>query len=533
MKLKKIYIKNFYSIREMQLDFTKYSGIVQVIGKNKDTGGSNGSGKSSVFEAVVWGLFGKTIRKSTEEALINCDAKRNCEVILEVEREGVGTLCIHRGKKPTFLRFIVESETKTQDHATHTQELIEKTLDTDYKTFVAAILFGQHVDIDFLSSSADDKRNIIRNFLNLDNIFSLRDRIREIKSSYSTKAKISEALISEHEVTLKEKQTKLESLNHNEDDAKIFTESLEEVMKREDRIRKLEETVRECKGDLTYLDSEIRQVQSKLNKINVDGICPSCKESLSAEKKETIKKEAEGQLEDLMAKAKKAKDRKKNCLKEIEEYKLKPSLKQYLSYMDRCKEKDSAETYKKDILDLKTKIENNSKIKQEAEIGYDVMRFWEKAFSEQGLIKYFIKNILDFFNAKTNEYLSQLTNNQFTIKFDEELEETICNNGRNIAFISLSGGEKRKINLAVMLSLQTLLSATAKKQSNIVFFDEVADNLDDDGILCLYNLLNSLKGDNRTIFLITHNNYLKSLLDSTQFLTIMKTRGESKLIENV
>jgi len=206
---------------------------------------------------------------------------------------------------------------------------------------------------------------------------------------------------------------------------------------------------------------------------------------------------------------------------------------QYLDFQERNKTRQEAEIYKDQIKDLKDKISNNSKIKQEAEIGYDVMRFWEKAFSEQGLIKYFIKNILDFFNTKTNEYLSQLTNNQFTIKFNEELDETICNNGRNIAFISLSGGEKRKINLAVMLALQALLSATAKKQSNIVFFDEVADNLDDDGIMCLYNLLNSLKAENRTIFLITHNNYLKSLLDSTQNLTMMKIRGESKLVESI
>jgi len=195
MKLRKIFIKNFYSIKEAELDFTKYSGIVQIIGKNKDTGGSNGSGKSSLFEAVVWGLFGKTIRKSTEEALINCDTKKNCEVILEVEREGDGIVTIHRGKKPTFLKLFVDGDILTQDHANNTQALIEKTLETDYKTFVAAILFGQHVDIDFLSSSADDKRNIIRNFLNLDNIFQLRDKIRTIKSDFSTKAKIAEALI--------------------------------------------------------------------------------------------------------------------------------------------------------------------------------------------------------------------------------------------------------------------------------------------------------------------------------------------------
>ena len=270
-----------------------------------------------------------------------------------------------------------------------------------------------------------------------------------------------------------------------------------------------------------------------LQSLDEVGTCPTCNSKLtkkaSAGCHETWSTEVSScstELADLQPKI-------ISISKELSELKSKPTMAQYLEFQERNKARKEAQLYRDQIKELKIKISNTSIKKQEAETGYDVMRFWEKAFSEQGLIKYFIKNILEFFNAKTNEYLSQLTNNQFTILFDEELEETICNNGRNIAFISLSGGEKRKINLAVMLALQALLSATAKKQSNIVFFDEVADNLDDDGILCLYNLLNSLKSENRTIFLITHNNYLKSLLDSTQFLTIMKTRGESKLIENV
>ena len=71
MKINKIEINNFYSIKNVTLNFDKYKGIVLIEGKNKDTKGSNGSGKSVLVEAVVWGLFGKTIRKSTEEALIN------------------------------------------------------------------------------------------------------------------------------------------------------------------------------------------------------------------------------------------------------------------------------------------------------------------------------------------------------------------------------------------------------------------------------------------------------------------------------
>ena len=75
MKINKVEIKNFYSIKSSVLNFDKFKGLVLVKGKNKDTGGSNGAGKSAFIEGVVWGLFGRTIRKSTEEALVNVYTK--------------------------------------------------------------------------------------------------------------------------------------------------------------------------------------------------------------------------------------------------------------------------------------------------------------------------------------------------------------------------------------------------------------------------------------------------------------------------
>jgi len=264
-----------------------------------------------------------------------------------------------------------------------------------------------------------------------------------------------------------------------------------------------------------------------------DSTCAVCGSTLNKKNKDKCVTDWTSELDSLDKKLRTLDKKKISISEELTGLRSKPSLSAYIKFNETNKSKGMMEAYRKDADELKDKIKIQQNIRKSSEVGYEVMKFWEKAFSEQGLIKYFIKNILDYFNTKCNEYLSQLTNNQFTIVFNEELEETITNNGRNIHFISLSGGEKRKINLAVMLALQALLTSTSKKQCNIVFFDEVADNIDDDGILCLYNLLTAIKDESRTIFLISHNNYLKSLLDSTQNITIMKTRGESKLIESI
>ena len=176
----------------------------------------------------------------------------------------------------------------------------------------------------------------------------------------------------------------------------------------------------------------------------------------------------------------------------------------------------------------KKKIETRNEVKAENKLNYEVMRFWEKAFSQQGIIKFIIRNVLDYLNNKVNYYLSFLTNSKYNLYFDEELNEKVITYDQDIQYISLSGGEKRKVNLAVTMALKDLLLLTDKNQTNILFLDEIAENLDEEGINGLYSLLQEIKKD-KLIFVITHNKYLKTLLHSAPRLSIIKSKGVSKL----
>jgi DNA repair exonuclease SbcCD ATPase subunit len=156
---------------------------------------------------------------------------------------------------------------------------------------------------------------------------------------------------------------------------------------------------------------------------------------------------------------------------------------------------------------------------------YDLMRFWEQAFSEQGLIKYIIRNILEFFNDRSNYYLSILTQGNFSIKFDEVLKESIYNFDSEVSFDTMSGGEKKKVSLAVMLSLNDLLRLAGTDKSNIIFFDEIADSLDREGVKGLCELMDELTSDKK-IFIISHNEYLLSLIeDQAQEIVVKKKKG--------
>ena len=120
MQLKKLEIRNFYSARKIDVDFTNFSGLVLINGENVDTGGSNGAGKSLILEALTWGLFGKTIRKSTEEAMVNFDVKKNCSVTVYVD-----DLVITRTRRPTSLQVKKGEEIFTRESVPETQKELD------------------------------------------------------------------------------------------------------------------------------------------------------------------------------------------------------------------------------------------------------------------------------------------------------------------------------------------------------------------------------------------------------------------------
>lgn len=535
MKINRIEIKNFYSIRDIKINFDNHSGIVLIEGKNKDIGGSNGSGKSSIIEAVVWGIFGRTIRKSTEEALINVYDTKNCSVQITLNNN----ITIHRSKKPTFLKFFVGEEDKTQDSSLKTQELIESILNSNYKTFLASTIFGQHNNVDFIDASPEDKRLIIKNFLNLDEIFNKRDSVKDLKSNYNNELKTLEALASDTTSSLNKLSSKLTDIdegerkflqdnNLQEDD--LLKYDIDEILRleseRDDLNRKIKEEEKLISQTLKSIDICEKEIISLENK--KISKCPTCGNESKINVKEKIKK-LQGDL---------------YIYKNVHHLEQTKYLAEYKNFLSKIQIPLPSSKYKiinewkdlkskKDYLleskkELETKLDDLAKDKSKLLRSLEVMKFWEKAFSETGLVKYIIRNILNFFNGKVNYYLSYLSNGKFIIKFDEELNEKIYTNGKQLSFISLSGGEKRKISLAVMLGLQSLLTNTKRDSTNLMFLDEVGENLDQDGLDGLYILLSELKKD-KTLFIITHNNYLKSLIDGCKVLTVTKQHGVSYL----
>ena len=96
------------------------------------------------------------------------------------------------------MEFWVGNENWTQESVTATQEKIEQYLNTNYKLFLASMVFGQNNNLDFVSATPEEKRTIIKNFLNLDDLFDKREAIKAKKSAYATEIKSLDALATEY-----------------------------------------------------------------------------------------------------------------------------------------------------------------------------------------------------------------------------------------------------------------------------------------------------------------------------------------------
>tara|TARA_R110002020_G_scaffold163895_3_gene350103 strand:+ start:3793 stop:5379 length:1587 start_codon:yes stop_codon:yes gene_type:complete len=524
MKINSIKIQNFYSFESITVDFTKFKNLVLVKGDNKDAGGSNGAGKSAFIEAIYFGLTGKTIRKSTEDSIVHVKHKKKCLVELSLDN-GV---TIIRQKKPSKLQVFIDKEERTKETIAKTQEYIDELLSINYKVLLSSMFFGQENNTNFLDCTAEDKRTIVKTFLDLDDVFSMRDRIKSHKAGFYQTMKEQDSLIEEHRAMIAEFTRKIDQLNKakaqfSDYDESILNLSLNSILDAEEQetTRSWQEIHLSKESD--KLEHEIERLRVGISAPSSKGVCDKC----GQEVKEIVNKAF---MQTELAKVEKELLLAQNSLESVKVLRvdIPVSSKEFskvLAYKELCRDETNYESL---IQSYKDKIQIRSEVKAENKLDYEVMRFWEKAFSQQGIIKFIIRNILDYLNNRVNYYTSFLTDSKYTLYFDEELNEKVMTENRVIQYISLSGGEKRKINLAVMMALKDLLLLTDKNQSNILFLDEIAENLDEEGINGLYNLLQEIKKD-KVIFIITHNKYLKTLLHSVPRLSIIKSNGVSKV----
>lgn len=168
------------------------------------------------------------------------------------------------------------------------------------------------------------------------------------------------------------------------------------------------------------------------------------------------------------------------------------------------------------------------------------LKFWEIAFSNQGIKSYILDDITPFLNRRVNRYLTKLAAGQIEAIFStrtalksggesERFSLTITNQDGGDSYSANSSGEKKRIDLAINLALQDLVASRSSKKINLAIFDEVFDALDENGIDSVISLLQELSQEKSTILVVTHNEHLKSYFSNC--VTVVKENGFSYIGE--
>jgi len=528
---------NYYT--EMNLSSNNHTLIV----------GGNGSGKSTMLDAICFALFGKAFRSINKPGLINSINNKDC--IVEVEFVvGNKTYKVIRGIKPNKFEIYQNGELLNQDAAVKDyQEHLEKfILKMNYKSFTQIVVLGSASFTPFMQLSASDRRIIIEDLLDIQ-IFSTMNSL--VKERLSNNKDLMNNKKSEIELTQQKYDLKKQFIeNQKFDNDEKVTQYVGEIEINQSVIQTIQETIESLIKDVSQLSEQVSskievegkvkqltklesQIESNLSKFQKDirffesnDNCPTCKQTIALGFKES---ELVG-LADKVQKCEHGLNELEQKLN-VEQDKLNEIAiiqKQIQSKQVEVATKTTTitETNKlivrlqKQIDELQNKTASTDKEVQELNILKDVLSelknnlrdlIDEKTYLEvssnllkdTGIKTKIVKQYLPIINKLVNKYLASL---DFFVNFnlDESFKETIKSRHRDeFTYNNFSEGEKQRIDMALMLTWRAVAKLKNSTNTNLLILDETFDSsLDSNGTEYLMNILHMLEGVN--LFVISH-----------------------------
>jgi DNA repair exonuclease SbcCD ATPase subunit len=535
--------KNFLStgnfFTELNLDSNNTTLIV----------GSNGSGKSTMLDALCFVLFGKPFRNINKGQLVNTINQKDCTVEIEFDT-GNKSYKIIRGIKPNVFEIYCNGHLVNQDAAVKDyQEHLEKfILKLNYKSFTQIVLLGSASFTPFMQLSASDRRSIIEDLLDIQ-IFSrmngvLKDKFLLLKEKHSQ---------TKYAVDLKSEKIQyqiqfIDSLNKS--NAAQISSKQQDIANTHNLIAQSETKCTTLQQNLSELCTQISdksKVNAKLSKFTTlqqnlikthrkidtdiefyhnNDDCPTCKQTIGNEYKVHIVEERNKKLvevDDALAKVKTEIDSVNTRLTEIEtiteqiqslnseltfEQSEVKANRRYIESVE--KEIERLSLVKDDLQTEEAKLEalNQELIELEAEIKVisEERLYYEVAttlLKDTGIKTKIIRQYIPVINKLVNKYLASL---DFFVNFnlDESFKETIKSRHRDdFTYASFSEGEKQRIDMALMLTWRAVAKLKNSASTNILILDEIFDSsLDTNGTEDLMKILNMLEGSN--LFVISH-----------------------------
>ena len=539
---KSIKWKNFISYgnhwTEIDLNQTKSSLII----------GENGSGKSTVLDALTFGLYNKPFRKVTVQQLVN--TINNKDMVVEVEF-GIGShnYKVIRGQKPRKFEVYQDGKLLNQEaHAKDYQETLEKQiLKLNHKSFCQVVVLGSSSFIPFMQLPTNHRKEVIEDLLDI-GIFSIMATL--LKEDVSKNKEHAQTLTSEL-TTIEEKiriqQHFVDKISQQQDEA--ISEKKEQIVKLENENSISEVNLKDQETDLSKLREEVAEeekVRSKLNQLtnledkikdkvktlkrdiqffDTHDDCPTCNQAIDQDFKSKVIDEKEDKVEECEAGFEPLEKELDTTQQEInhivEVYKKIDNINQQINSLNskingnrqliESLQKDIDNTSKQDITEEKNKIKDfnieldgKRKDVEEFTNTREVYDIATKLLRDTGIKSRIIKQYVPIMNKLINKYLAAM---DFFVQFelDQNFNESIKSRFRDeFTYASFSEGEKMRIDLALLFTWRAIAKLKNSASTNLLILDEIFDSsLDAQGTDEFLKIINDLTLDTN-IFIISH-----------------------------
>lgn len=512
--------------------------------------GQNGAGKSTILDALTFGLFGKPYRKINKPQLVNSinDGKCVVEIELSIGRKNYK---IVRGIKPNIFEIycdgnLVNQDAKAVDYQEHLERFILK---LNYKSFTQVVILGSASFVPFMQLSAADRRTIIEELLDI-GIFSsmntiVKSRISTIKDSQkdvdynikliNEKIELQKQNIEEHKKNYEaEIAKKNEEITKNNNFVEETNKNIELIQKHIDQLTNKiadEPQVTTKNKKIFTLHSKLEDNIKKLNKEiafyqNNDN-CPTCLQTITEDTKTTHITTKKNKVEEVDAAVKQLNDELTKVNDRLAEIgKIQKHINEHNSEIVKLNTQVmSVNKYNGKILNEIKLLENNTGLTENDNIKLKDLNvdltanttlaeslasdkqycdFAATLLKDTGIKTKIIKQYLPIMNKLINKYLTAM---DFFVNFNlnENFEETIKSRHRDeFSYASFSEGEKMRIDLALLFTWRQVAKMKNSTNTNLLILDEVFDSsLDGVGTEEFLKLLNSLD-KNTNVFVISH-----------------------------
>jgi len=565
------------------VDFNKEQ-LTLVLGENLDQGGDdagsrNGTGKTTIINALSYALYGVALTNIKRNNLINKTNGKGMLVTLHFEKDGIDYR-IERGRSPNVLKFFVNDQEQelddlSQGDSRKTQESISELLNMSHDMFKHVVALNTYSE-PFLSMKQNDQRAIIEQLLGITILSEKAEMLKEqmrltreaiteenakIQGIQSANEKIQDtveslrntqrAWLSKQQQDVERLQRNINELEHLDIDSELDNhEKLQNWTELNNAIVALNKEKSTLESALLRANKSVEKAEQDIANLE-DATCYTCGQALHDDKKAELEDRKAKELTDAQAYHKEVSDKLKevvNGLEEIGDINGRPD-----TFYETAKE---AYEHRNNVDSLKQSLENKraeqdpydaqiKELEQTAiqEIDWTPVNDLDNFKEHQEFLHKLLTNKDSFIRKKIIEQNLAYLNNRLTyyivklglphqVVFQNDLSVEITQLGQDLDFDNLSRGERNRLILGMSFAFRDVWESLYQN-INLLFIDELIDSgMDTAGVENSLGILKKMGRErHKNVFLISHKDELVGRVNHV--LKVVKENGYTSYANDI